>query len=41
MQTIFQAGTEWKLLLPDVLLLMGTATVFIGLTAKLTKRRME
>jgi ABC-2 type transport system permease protein len=41
MQTIFQAGTVWKLLLPDILMLACTATVFIGLTAKLTKRRME
>mgnify|MGYP000193289017 FL=1 len=41
MQTIFQAGALWKLLLPDILLLMGTTVIFIGLTAKLTKRRME
>jgi ABC-2 type transport system ATP-binding protein len=41
MQTIFQAGTIWKLLLPDILLLMGTTVFFIGLTAKLTGRRME
>jgi len=41
MQTIFQAGTIWKLLLPDILMLIGTTIVFIGLTAKLTKRRME
>jgi ABC-2 type transport system permease protein len=41
MQTIFQAGSIWKLLLPDILMLMGTTVVFIGLTAKLTKRRME
>jgi len=41
MQTIFQAGTIWKLLLPDILLLMGTTVFFIGLTAKLTRRRME
>ncbi len=41
MQTIFQAGAIWKLLLPDILMLMGTTVVFIGLTAKLTKRRME
>ena len=41
MQTIFQAGTMWKLLLPDILLLSGTTVVFIGLTAILTKRRME
>lgn len=41
MQTIFQAGTLWKLLLPDILMLCGTTVVFLGLTAKLTKRRME
>ena len=41
MQTIFQAGTDWRLLWPDILMLAGTAFVFIGLTAKLTKRRME
>lgn len=40
-QTIFQAGSLWKLLLPDILMLMGTTVIFIGLTAKLTKRRME
>ena len=41
MQTIFQAGTDWRLLGPDILMLACTAFVFIGLTAKLTKRRME
>ena len=41
MQTIFQAGTIWKLLLPDILMLCGTTVVFLGLTAKLTRRRME
>lgn len=41
MQTIFQIGTIWKLLLPDILMLVATTVVFIGLTAKLTKRRME
>jgi ABC-2 type transport system permease protein len=41
MQTIFQAGTIWKLLMPDIAMLACTAVVFIGLTAKLTRRRME
>ena len=41
MQTIFQAGTLWKLLMPDIFMLGCTTVVFIGLTAKLTKRRME
>ena len=41
MQTLFQAGTLWKLLLPDIFMLGCTAVVFIGLTAILTHRRME
>ena len=41
MQTIFQAGTLWRLLAPDILMLMGTTVVFLGLTAKLTRRRLE
>jgi ABC-2 type transport system permease protein len=41
MQTIFQAGTIWRLLWPDILMLGGTTVFFLGLTAKLTKRRME
>jgi ABC-2 type transport system permease protein len=41
MQTIFQAGTIWRLLVPDILMLCGTTVVFLGLTAKLTRRRME
>jgi len=41
MQTIFQAGSLWRLLLPDILMMMGTTVVFLGLTAKLTRRRLE
>ena len=41
MQTLFQAGTQWRLLLPDIILLGCTTVAFLGLTAKLTKRRME
>ena len=41
MQTLFQAGTLWNLLLPDIVMLAIAAAGFIGLTAKLTKRRME
>ena len=41
MQTIFQAGTLWKVLLPDIFMLMLSAALFLGLTARLTKRRME
>ena len=41
MQTIFQAGSLWRLLIPDILMMMGTTVVFLGLTAKLTRRRLE
>ena len=41
MQTIFQAGTLWSVLLPDILMLIASSALFIGLTAKLTRRRME
>ena len=41
MQTIFQAGPGWHLLREEVIALMVSSVVFIGLTAKLTKRRME
>ena len=41
MQTIFQAGALWPLLWPDILMLLVTTVVFLGLTAKLTKRTME
>jgi len=41
MQTLFQAGTIWRVLWPDILLLVASSALFIGLTAKLTKRRME
>lgn len=40
-QTIFQVGSPWKVLLPDILFLMASAALFLGLTARLTKRRME
>jgi len=40
-QTLFQAGTQWSLLMPDVFLLMLSSAFFLGLTAKLTRRRME
>lgn len=41
MQTIFQAGTIWRLLLPDILMMTGTTVVFLGLTARFTRRRLE
>ncbi|WP_226895710.1 ABC transporter permease [Luteolibacter marinus] len=40
-QTIFQAGSLWKVLLPDILALMLSSAFFLGLTARLTKRRMD
>lgn len=40
-QTIFQVGSPWKVLMPDILFLMLSAALFLGLTARLTKRRME
>jgi ABC-2 type transport system permease protein len=41
MQTIFQAGTNWKWLWPEVLALMISSAFFLGQTARITKRRME
>lgn len=41
MQTIFQAGAIWKLLWPEILMLMGSSALFLGLTAKMTRRRVE
>jgi len=40
-QTLFQVQTDWKHLMPDILMLMASAAFFLGITAKLTKRRME
>lgn len=40
-QTLFQAGTRWSLLWPDILMLSLSSLLFLGLTAKLTRRRME
>ena len=40
-QTLFQVGTPWKVLAPDILSLMASSAFFLGLTARLTKRRME
>ena len=41
MQTMFQAGTLWVLLWREILMLSATAALFLGLTAKLTRRTME
>ncbi len=40
-QTLFQAGDLWKVLLPDIFALMVSSAFFLGLTARLTKRRMD
>ena len=40
-QTLFQAGTLWSILLRDILFLCGSALFFIGLTAIKTRRRLE
>jgi ABC-2 type transport system permease protein len=40
-QTLFQAGTLWTILLRDVLFLCGSALFFLGLTAINTRRRLE
>src|SRR5690606_13141107 len=41
MQPILQAGAVWTYLWPEVLVVMGSSVLFIGLTAKLTIRWME
>lgn len=40
-QTLFQAGTVWEVLLPSILFLVAASIVFIGLTALKTRRRLE
>ncbi|AWI09821.1 ABC transporter permease [Ereboglobus luteus] len=40
-QTLFQVGDSWRTLLYPLLFLTGTAALFIGLTAKLTRKRLE
>ncbi|MEK7953489.1 ABC transporter permease [Luteolibacter soli] len=40
-QTIFQVGSPWKVLMPDILMLIASSALFLGLTARLTRRRME
>lgn len=40
-QTLFQAGDLWSVLWPDILFLAAAATFFLGLTARLTHRRMD
>jgi len=41
MQTLFQAGNIWPVLLSSSMLLAAAGTVFIGLTALKTRRRVE
>jgi ABC-2 type transport system permease protein len=41
LQTLFQAGNIWPLLARDLLFLLGAATLFVGLTALCTRRRLE
>lgn len=41
MQTLFQAGNLWSVLLPAILFLAIASVFFIGLTALKTRRRLE
>ena len=41
LQTIFLAGDVWEILLPDILFLTGTSTLFLTLTALKTRRRLD
>ena len=41
MQTLFQAGDLWVSLWPNIAFLMGSAIFFVGLTAMLTRRRID
>lgn len=40
-QTLFQAGNIWAVLLPNMLFLLAAAVVFLGLTALKTRRHLE
>jgi ABC-2 type transport system permease protein len=41
LQTLFQAGTVWSALLPQLGFLTITAVVFVGLTLKITRENLE
>ena len=41
MQTLFQAGVIWPVLIESILFLMGASLYFIGMTALRTRRRLE
>ncbi len=40
-QTLFQAGSLWHALWPQIVALMIASAFFLGLTARLTRRRMD
>ena len=40
-QTLFQAGNVWAVLLPDMAFLAATAALFIGLTYRMTRETLE
>jgi ABC-2 type transport system permease protein len=41
MQTLFQAGEVWPVLLESMLFLAAASVFFIGLTARKTRRNLE
>jgi len=41
MQTLFQAGVIWPVLIESILFLMAASLYFIGMTALRTRRRLE
>jgi ABC-2 type transport system permease protein len=41
LQTVFLAGNVWSVILPNVLALLVLATVFLGLTWRNTRKRLE
>ncbi|WP_028535945.1 ABC transporter permease [Paludibacterium yongneupense] len=41
LQTLFQAGTLWPVLLPDLLFLLLSAVFWLGLTARQSARRLD
>lgn len=40
-QTLFQAGSLWHVLWPEIIALILSSAFFLGLTARLTRRRMD
>jgi ABC-2 type transport system permease protein len=41
LQTLFLAGDEWSVILPNALALMMLATIFLGLTWRNARKRLE